>query len=260
MDLELSGLTALVTGGSRGIGYAIAERLAQEGCNVHLSARNAGDLDAARSKLIGAHRVTVTTHAADLARSASITQLAAACGDVDILINNAGAIPQGDLLAMDEQRWRHAWELKVFGYINLTREVYRRMRERKRGVIVNVIGTAGERPTPSYIAGTAANASLMAFSRALGGEGPDHGVRVVGVNPGTIETERQRTRLEERAKAQFGDAARWPELVKSAPMGRLGQPREVADVVAFLASARASYVSGTIVTVDAGRLARNLAG
>lgn len=257
MELDIKGLNALVTGGSRGIGFAVAHRLAQEGCNVHLASRSEADLQVARDRILKKFKVSVTTHACDLGNSANVKRLAQDCGEIDILINNAGAIPQGDLLSVDEERWRAAWDLKVFGYINLTREVYRRMKERRSGVIVNVIGSAGERPTPSYIAGTAGNASLMAFSRGLGGESPDFGVRVVGLNPGTIETDRQRSRLEERAEKQFGDRSRWRELIKNAPMGRLGLPEEVADVVVFLASPRASYVSGTIVTVDAGRTARN---
>jgi len=259
MDLEISGLTALVTGGSRGIGYAVAERFAQEGCNLHLASRSAADLEAARGRILGRHNVKITCHPVDLGTRAGVATLAAACEGVDMLVNNAGAIPQGDLITIDEDRWREAWELKVFGYINLTRAIYARMRTRGTGAIVNVIGTAGERPTPNYIAGTTGNASLMAFTRALGGESVDYGVRVIGVNPGSIETDRQRVRLEARAKAQFGDASRWRELVKNAPLGRLGKPEEIADVVVFLASPRGSYVSGTIVTVDAGRMSRNAA-
>ncbi|MBC7781977.1 MAG: SDR family oxidoreductase [Proteobacteria bacterium] len=257
MDLELAGKTALITGGSRGIGFAIAQCLAREGCNLHLASRSAEDLDAARTKLAPERAITVQCHALDLGLSANIAKLVDAVGDVDILINNAGAIPQGSLLAVDEEHWRQAWELKVFGYINLTRAVYAKMKARRKGVIVNIIGSAGERPTPNYIAGSTGNASLMAFSRALGGESVDHGVRVVGLNPGSIETDRQRVRWQERAQARFGDPSRWPELVTDAPMGRLGKPEEVADVAVFLASARASYVSGTIVTVDAGKLSRN---
>src|SRR6185295_5249438 len=104
--------------------------------------------------------------------------------------NNAGAIPPGTLRDLTDERWRHAWDLKVFGFFNLTREIYKRMRERGSGVIVNVIGVAGERHRANYIAGTTGNAGLMAFTRALGSESVDYGVRAVGVNPGGIQTER----------------------------------------------------------------------
>jgi NAD(P)-dependent dehydrogenase (short-subunit alcohol dehydrogenase family) len=258
MDLELAGRTALITGASKGIGFAVARRLAQEGCHLHLASRTAADLESARERIGKEFKVHIACHPCDLGDDAAVERLGQTCANVDILINNAGAIPQGDLVSLDNTTWRKAWDLKVFGYINLTRAIYARMRERKSGVVVNVIGTAGERPTSGYIAGTAGNASLMAFSRALGGESVDHGVRVIGLNPGTIETERARKRLQERALKQLGDSNRWPELVKSAPMGRLGQPEEIADVVAFLASPRASYMSGTIVTVDGGRASRNV--
>jgi NAD(P)-dependent dehydrogenase (short-subunit alcohol dehydrogenase family) len=256
MDLELKRKTALVTGASRGIGFAVARRFALEGCNVHLASRSAPDLAAARAKILREAKVSVTCHARDLSHGESIDRLAADCGDVDILVNNAGAIPQGDLLTVDDKRWREAWELKVFGYINLTRAIYAKMRDRKRGVIVNVIGTAGERHASSYIAGTAGNAALMAFSRALGGESVDYGVRVLGVNPGSTETERARKRIEKLAETKLGDATRWRELTTGAPFGRLATADELADVIVFMASARASYVSGTVVTVDGGRTVR----
>jgi NAD(P)-dependent dehydrogenase (short-subunit alcohol dehydrogenase family) len=256
MDLELSGKTALVTGASQGIGLAICQSLAREGCNLLLVSRSREKLTAARSALLSEHRIAAEAHPFDLSSPDSIQALSAHADRTDILVNNAGSIPQGDLLAVDEASWRNAWELKVFGFISLTRAFYRVMRERRSGVIVNVIGSAGEIPNPAYIAGTTGNAGLMQFTRALGGESVDHGVRVVGVNPGATETERQTVRWEARAEKQLGDSRRWRELVTGAPFGRLAQPQEIADVVAFLASSRASYVSGAIVTVDGGRLAR----
>jgi NAD(P)-dependent dehydrogenase (short-subunit alcohol dehydrogenase family) len=256
MDLELTGKSALVTGASQGIGLAVAESLAAEGCDLHLVSRSREKLEKARAGLLARHSCNIDIHPFDLSKSSSIKEVAALAGSVDILVNNAGSIPQGDLLAIDEATWRAAWELKVFGFINLTREIYRAMRQRNSGVIVNIIGSAGERPSPGYIAGTTGNAGLMQFTRALGGESVDFGIRVIGVNPGNTETERQTLRWEARAAAEFGDKSRWRELVTDSPFGRLATPREVADVVAFLASRRASYVSGTIVTVDGGRMAR----
>jgi len=257
MDLELMGLTALVTGASRGIGLAIAHGLAREGCNLHLVSRTAGDIETARASILGRQKVTVECHALDMSRGENAVLLGQRCGGVDILINNAGSIPSGHLSDFDEAKWRSGWELKVFGYINLTREIYRRMCERRRGVIVNVIGVSGERFRQDYIAGVTGNAGLMAFTRTLGGESVDHGVRVVGVNPGQVETDRLRQRLERKAKEEFGDSNRWRELVMSPPLGRLARTEEIADTVVYLASARASYISGTIVTVDGGRAVRN---
>jgi 3-oxoacyl-[acyl-carrier protein] reductase len=260
MDLKLAGSTALITGGSRGIGLGVAQSLAAEGCHLHLTSRNAADLDAARGKIIGAHKVNVTCHALDLGVSENAKKLGQACRNVDILVNNAGAIPQGTLSGLDEAKWRESWDLKVFGYINLSRDIYTAMCERKRGVIINVIGGAGERPTAGYIAGSMANASLMAFSRALGAESPNHGVRVVGLNPSATATDRGVTRWRNLAQKDLGDPERWRELTKGFPFGRPATVEEVADVVAFLCSDRASYISGTIIAVDGGAAARTPRG
>ena len=257
MNLQLTGKTALVTGASRGIGLAIAHGLAREGCHLHLASRTDKDLAAARTAILAHSNVSISCHALDIAIGGAAAALAERCGDVDILVNNAGSIPAGHLKEMDEQRWRAGWELKVFGYINLTRAIYGRMCGRRRGAIVNVIGVSGERPRQDYIAGVTGNAALMAFTRTLGGESVDHGVRVVGVNPGQVETDRLRERLQRKAQAELGDGGRWREMVVTPPFGRLAQPEEVADAVIYLASARASYISGTIVTVDGGRAVRN---
>src|SRR5258708_18782883 len=168
MDLNLRGKTALVTGASKGIGLAIARLLAEEGCNLHLVARSKDALETARDEIRGRHQVAVTLHPLDLSRGESVASLAESCRDIDILINNAGAIPGGSVEMVDEKRWREAWDLKVFGYVNMTRSFLGVMQQRGHGVILNVIGTAGERPDVGYIAGSAGTASLMAFSPAVG--------------------------------------------------------------------------------------------
>ncbi len=256
MDLKLSGRTALITGGSRGIGFGVAQSLAAEGCHLHLASRSGPDLEAARKKLLAAHKVNVTVHALDLAAAENAKKLGEACRGVDILVNNAGAIPQGTLTGLDEKVWRDSWDLKVFGYINLSRAIYAAMCERKRGVIVNVIGGAGERPTAGYIAGSMANAGLMAFSRALGAESPKFGVRVIGLNPSATATDRGVIRWRNQAQKDLGDPERWTELTKGFPFGRPATVEEIADVVVFLCSDRASYVSGTVISVDGGNSAR----
>ncbi|HYC45044.1 MAG TPA: short-chain dehydrogenase/reductase [Burkholderiales bacterium] len=253
MELGLKGRTALVTGGSRGIGFGAARALAAEGCHLHLASRSAQDLEAAKRTIHEVHPVDVTCHAMDLASSDNVLALARACSDVDILVNNAGAIPQGTVTALDEKTWRAAWDLKVFGFVNLTRELYRNMCERRSGVIVNVIGTAGERPSAGYIAGSMGNASLMAMTRALGADSPAYGVRVVGINPGAIETDRQVVRWRARAQQELGSAERWRELTTGFPFGRLGTVDEVVNMIVFLCSDRSSYTTGTVITIDGGR-------
>ena len=164
-------------------------------------------------------------------------------------MNNAGAIPPGDLLQIEDSAWRKAWDLKVFGYINLIREFYPMLKERN-GVVVNVIGTSGERAEPNYIAGSSGNAALMAFTRGLGSTSPSDGVRVVGVNPGPVSTERIEKLLRAGAQRMFSDESRWQERYSAMPFGRAATPEEIANAVVFLASPRSSYTSGTILTID----------
>ncbi len=256
MDLHLKGRTALITGGSRGIGFGVAQLLAEEGCNLYLASRNAPDLEAARRKITAAYPVSVTCHPFDLGIAENTVKLARECCPIDILVNNAGAIPQGGIGDIDDKAWRSAWELKMFGYINLTREIYRGMCERKKGVIINVIGTAGERPTAGYLAGSMANSALMTMSRTLGSESPKFGVRVLGLNPTATATDRGIARWRSDAQRTLGDPERWPELTKGFPFGRAATVEEVANVVVFLASDRASYMSGSVVSVDGGAVWR----
>ncbi len=257
MDLNLHGKTALVTGASKGIGLAVAKALAAEGCNLHLAARGKETLEAAREAIRKHHQVAVALHPLDLSRSESVGQLAESCRDVDILVNNAGAIPGGTIDMIDEARWREAWDLKVFGYINLTREFLALMGKRGRGVIVNVVGLAGEKMDAGYVAGSAGNAALIAFTKAVGSTSLDKGVRVLGCNPGPVETDRIVTLMKTRAEREFGDASRWQEYLKKLPLGRAAKAEEVADLVAFLASDRAAYISGTVTNIDGGLGARN---
>ncbi len=256
MDLGLKGRSAVVTGASKGIGRAVAEGLAAEGVDLHLVARSAEKLAEAGAQIGAAHGVKVETHALDLSDSSVIPGLLATTEAADILINNAGAIPGGNLDHVDEATWRTAWDLKVFGYINMTRAYSAAMRARGAGVIVNVTGLAGDKLDANYIAGSAGNASLMAFTRAAGAYSLDEGVRILSVSPGAVETDRIVTMMRGKAEAELGDPERWPEFLSALPMGRCATPREVADLVVFLASDRASYVSGTIVTVDGGHNAR----
>lgn len=256
MDLALKGKRALVTGASQGIGEGIARVLAGEGVNLHLTARRADRLTAIGDDLMAAHGIDVRTHPLDITAPGACEQLASECAGTDILVNNAGAIPGGGLAEVDEQAWRTGWDLKVFGYVNLCRLIYPAMKARGGGVIVNVIGNAGEMTDPLYIAGTTGNAGLMAFTRALGGRSLDDGIRVVGVNPGPTATDRVTTLLKKRAAAQFGDEGRYRELAAAFPLGRPAHVREIADMVAFLASDRSGYTTGTIVTVDGGIASR----
>jgi NAD(P)-dependent dehydrogenase (short-subunit alcohol dehydrogenase family) len=252
MDLGIQGWRAVITGGSKGIGLATARILAAEGCSLLLVARDPDTLATAATSLREQYQVAVDILPADLSREEEVQRLAATAGEVDLLVNNAGAIPPGTLLQVDDERWRQAWDLKVFGFISLTRALYPRMAARKRGVIVNVIGAAGEKFPASYIAGASGNAALMGFTRALGRASPKDGIRVVGINPGPVATERQAMLARHQAEATLGDANRWEEMFRDMPFGRPAHPAEIGNAVAFLASPLSGYTSGTILTIDGG--------
>jgi 3-oxoacyl-[acyl-carrier protein] reductase len=256
MNLNLGGKTALITGASKGIGRATAEALAEEGVNLVLVARTQGDLDDARRSILARWSVRVDLHAMDIADSSNVDRLAEWHSVIDILVNNAGAIPGGTVQEIDESRWRQAWELKVYGYINMCRRFYAVMKTRGHGVIINIIGMAGERLDATYVAGSAGNAALMAFTRALGGAASADNMRVLGINPGAIATERLVTLMKKRAQDRFGDPDRWEELMKPLPFGRAGTPEEVGALVAFLASEKSAYTTGTVVTIDGGAVNR----
>lgn len=245
MDLGLAGKSVLITGGSKGIGLACAKTFVAEGARVHLAARDKARLEQARAGLGGRAQL----HSVDLRDAQALERLAAGCADVDILVNNAGDIPGGTLESIDDARWRHAWELKVFAYINLSRALFARMKARGSGVIVNVIGMAAETLPFEYICGAAANAGLAAFTKALGKGSREHGVRVLGVHPPSTRTDRIMQVMKAAARAKLGDESRYPELIASGSFTGMIEPEQVADTVAFLASPRAGQLSGVVLNL-----------
>ena len=251
MDLRLKGRSALVTGASKGIGLGVAQWLAREGVNVVMVSRSGDLLTKEAEALRKSTQVNVQTMAVDLSDAAARDKVFAAFPDVDILVNNAGAVPGGTIEQVDEAAWRAGWDLKIFGYIGMTRLYIARMKARKSGVILNIIGAGGEKLTYGYIAGSAGNASLMAFTRAMGGTTPNFGVRVLGINPGPVETERVEYLARQRA-ATAGDESKWREGFAKMPFGRPASVDEIAATAAFLVSDLSGYTSGTIVTIDGG--------
>lgn len=252
MKLELDGKVAIVTGGSKGIGRATAIGLLAEGASVLLCARGIDALDEVATAA-GDARARIATIAADLTDGVAIKRVVAGTverfGRVDILINNAGSARTGEFLKLDDQAWIDDWQLKFFGYVRMAREVLPQMERQGGGVILNVIGAAANNPRRSYMIGGAANAALIHFTKALADEGAKSHVRVVGINPGPILTERL---LKMRAGLTQAAESAAEAFRKMTLLGRVGTPAEVADLIMFLVSERAAFIHGANITIDGG--------
>ena len=259
MDLSLGGRKVLVTGTSKGIGLATAKFYAAEGCaELILVSRTEEGTKAATEEILALHDLPIRTYAMDLGDGDNVKRLAEECGDVDILVNNAGDVPGGAIGAISEADWREGWDAKVFGYINMTREFYGRMSERRHGVIINNIGNSGERWDSESVAASSGNAALMALTRSVGSVSPNFNVRVLGVNPGPVMTQRIERLMRKKAQDRHGDAEKWTDLIKPMPFGRIAEPVEIARLIAFLSSDLCAFMSGTIVTIDGGITSRGV--
>jgi NAD(P)-dependent dehydrogenase (short-subunit alcohol dehydrogenase family) len=257
MDLGLEGKIALVTGASRGIGRAIVGKLAEEGADVMLVARNAANLEKACADIRETTGRRAELCSADLSGPHGIQTAFEAVrrtyGRIDILVNNAGDTRSGDFLTLDEEAWESGFALKFFGYVRMCRTLWPMLKE-SHGTVINIVGTGALTPGPHFAIGGSINAAVANFSKALANLGLADDVNVNVVHPGTVaETDRYETLLARSAEAlglERDEAAR--RSLASQGIRRFALPADVATVTAFLASPLARHVQGTQTIVDGG--------
>jgi NAD(P)-dependent dehydrogenase (short-subunit alcohol dehydrogenase family) len=254
MDLGLKNAVVLITGGSKGIGLACARSFAAEGARVAIASRSEANL-ARAAKALEQDGIKAIAIAADLVdpqqAAAMVAKAEGALGPIDVLVNSAGAARRTPPAELTAEHWHAAMQAKYFTYVHAMDAVLRGMAKRGTGVIVNVIGMGGKIAGPTHIPGGAANAALMLASVGLANAFARNGIRVNAVNPGLTETERMQEGFEAEARQSGRTVAEiLQERTKAMPLGRLAQPHDIADAVVFLASKRASYVSGAVVSLD----------
>lgn len=253
MDLELRGKRVLITGGSKGIGLACARAFLEEGAEVAITSRARAHLDRALAELSSLGRVTAL--AADLIDGAQaarmVEEVEAQFGEIDVLVTSAGAARRTPPDELNAEVWRAAMDAKYFTYVNVLTPVLRRMAARRRGAVVNVIGAGGKVASTVHMPGGAANAALMLVTAGLASAHGPAGIRVNAVNPGATLTDRLKEGLAVDSRlAGISTSEAMSRLTARTALKRLAEPAEIADAVVYLASARASYVSGAILTMD----------
>jgi NAD(P)-dependent dehydrogenase (short-subunit alcohol dehydrogenase family) len=259
LELNLSGKTAIVTGGSAGIGLATAKALYSEGVNVVIAARNQEKLykavvdiqflPNAEAKVIGV--------SADLTKAEDVEKLVSTTieqfGKVDILINNAGSARAGSFLELSDEAFLDAWNLKLLGYIRLVRAVVPYLKNQGDGRIVNIIGGAGRTPRPNFLPGGTSNAALLNFTRGISKELALDNIRINAISPGLTDTERAKTLAVQNAQSLGITVDEYKaQAVKSIPLGKIVKPEEIAALALFLVSDLAASITGAEIQVDGG--------
>jgi 3-oxoacyl-[acyl-carrier protein] reductase len=246
------GKVAIITGSSRGIGRAIALRLAREGAHVVICARDAEALAAVAAEIgDGALPVSLDLRLPD--SPAELVRLAAArFGRVDIVVNNAGATKRGEFLTLTDDDWADGFALKLHGAVRLTRAAWPLLAA-SSGSLINIAGTGGRTPGAQFTIGGSVNAALLSFTKAMADQGLGDGVQVNAINPGTVRTGRFDKRLAALAAERgvsLADAE--PLFVKEARVTRVGEPEDIAALVAFVASPAGRFLHGALIDMDGG--------
>jgi len=254
--MKLKDQVALITGAGRNIGKAMAKLFASEGAKIIVAEMHEGRGQAVVDEInqSGGQAALVL---GDVSKSADVQRMVQDAvgkfGGIDILVNNAGSTPEDGIDRVDFEKRQYSVSLKLFGYARFAQSVLPEMRARKWGRIVNIIGRSGHQPRPVYLAGGSINAGLLNLTKALAEECAKDNILVTGVNPGPIDTPRWRTLREAAVEARKISAVEFDaRAAASTALGRLGHSEEVAGIVAFLCSDRASYITGEILNVDGG--------
>jgi 3-oxoacyl-[acyl-carrier protein] reductase len=255
METRLNGKTAIVTGASRGIGKAIAVRLAGEGAQVVLCARDGNLMDLAVKQIesAGGRAAALGVDLREMDAAKRVVDFTIKTyGQIDIVVNNAGATKRGDFLELTDDDWADGFALKFFGAMRLTREAWPHLKA-QAGSVLNISGVGGRMPGALFTIGGSVNAALLSFTKAIADIGIRDGVQVNAVNPGSIRTERYRRMLEATAKQQGTDVETAErKLIESARTTRVGEPEDIAALVAFAVSPEGRFLQGALIDMDGG--------
>ena len=253
--MRLEGKTAIVTGANRGIGRAIALRLAREGARVALCARDAGLLKSAVDEIEkdGGSAAALSLDLREPETPARLAEFAGSkFGGIDIVVNNAGATKRGELAVLTEEDWADGFALKFFGAVRLTRAAWPHLSESK-GSVIFISGVGGRTPGSQFAIGGSVNAALLSFTKAMAEAGLRDGVQVNAINPGTIRTARFEKRLETfAAERKIAVSGAEHQYVKEENISRIGEPEDIAALVAFIASAEGRFLHGSLIDMDGG--------
>jgi 3-oxoacyl-[acyl-carrier protein] reductase len=256
MDLGIRGKVALVAASSKGLGRAVAEELAAEGANLVMCARGAEILRSTADSIRQATNVRVVDVAADVSKPADVQRVIKAAidefGRVDILVNNSGGPPSGPFESFTAEAWESAVQLLLTSVVGLTRAVLPGMKERRWGRILNVTSIAAKQPIEGLMLSNSLRAGVIGFARTLANEVAPFGVTVNNLLPGYTKTDRVQELAAAAAKTPSNSSDIYSKWEREIPMGRLGEPREFAALAAFLASERASYITGSSIAADGG--------